>query len=169
MEKIIIEAHQFNELNKDAKEKVIKANYDINHDIIYFLYQDAHETVKKFNELFNIKEGINSRLDYSIDHIEESILQLTNDKLKEYISSKIDIENYQNCLLTGVCYDIDILQPMYRPNTNQTFEDCIKLCFKALEESLDNEQDYFYSNESIIQTIIENEFIFTKEGIQIKL
>lgn len=169
MKTITIEAFEFNELSEDAKQYAIRKNYTINEDTVHHFYNDAYETVKKFNELFNIKEGRNSWLDYSISHIDDEILELSNDKLKEYINSRIDIENYQNCLLTGVCYDINILEPIYRPDKNQTFEDCIELCFKALEKSLNNEQDYFYSEDAIIEAIRANEFIFTKEGIQIKL
>jgi hypothetical protein len=77
------------------------------------------------------------------------------------------------CVLTGVCYDDDFLQPIYeliefknKNLKNTTFEDVINDCFYSLDKSVQNEVDYNYTDEAIIEHIEANEYSFLENGEQ---
>jgi len=85
--------------------------------------------------------------------------------------SKIILEN--SCVMTGVCYDHDLLQPFYDylnkkdfSNDNTTLYDLFQDAFSSLEESIEREVEFRNSDESIIEYIESNSYEFTKEGIQ---
>ena len=73
-----------------------------------------------------------------------------------------------DCVLTGICYDNDLLDPVYaflnKPNESITFEDLINECFDSLKKSLENEDDYRYSEEGIIEECIDCDDLFTENG-----
>ena len=73
-----------------------------------------------------------------------------------------------SCPLTGVCYDMDILQPVYeflsRPDQSTTFEDLISNIESAIQKTFENNEDYVNSDEYIIESIEANEYDFTKDG-----
>lgn len=90
---------------------------------------------------------------------------------------KISISYYSNilkdncCVLTGVCYDMDILDPIYKFLEKRDFSNCtinfyrlINDCFEALERSIESEIDYLNSDEAIKETLISNDYEFTKNG-----
>jgi len=77
----------------------------------------------------------------------------------------------KNCNLTGMCYDEDILKPIYNfledrnPEANGTdFESLIKDCFDSLKKSIDNEIEYRESDEAIIEDLNDNDYDFTENG-----
>lgn len=80
--------------------------------------------------------------------------------------SKCTFEN--SCTLTGVCYDNDILQPVYdflkRPGLSTTFEDLIKDIENAIQKTFDEVQDWINSDEFIQDEIEANEYEFTADG-----
>ena len=65
-----------------------------------------------------------------------------------------------NCALTGVCYDEDLLQPIYdwykNPDWDITLHDLIDNCFSRFMESWENEDDYLMSDEHISEMISAN-------------
>ena len=194
-----INLYSFNELSDAAKSKAIE-DYRKGNDYS-FMYDEAHETVKKFNDVFNLNEGRNSWLDYS-DNFEDNVLILTGQRLRTYIlnnfgnslykgkyyslwskteksykyykdgypvlkskHSKILLENC--CVLTGVCYDDDILQPIYnfidKPDTSN-LTDLINDCFYSLKNSLEREEDCRNTDDYISEEIEANEMQFTEDG-----
>ena len=83
--------------------------------------------------------------------------------------SKILKEN--SCVLTGVCYDDDILQPIYdflqkRDFSNCTinFESLLNNCFFELKKSIENEVDYRNSDEGIREELSEKDNYYTING-----
>ena len=82
------------------------------------------------------------------------------------------IERERSCVLTGICYDDDLLRPLYKfleykdpENMNYyTFEDIIRDCFSGLKKSLEAEEEYIYSDEGIAETIKANEYEFYENG-----
>lgn len=79
-----------------------------------------------------------------------------------------------SCVLTGVCYDDDILQPIYNfidnykqlknYNDSLTFEELLNECLDSLDKSIENEIDGLNTDDSIVQILIDNEYEFTEEG-----
>jgi len=207
MKTIRTKVYQFNELNEQAQQTAIEHYRNSHNDDMQFSYDDAYETVKKFNDVFNINEGRTSWLNYSINHIDDNILELSGLRLQKYLwnnfkndlfegkyyslwstidfpfnkahnkpypalkqrHSKVLLSN--SCVLTGVCYDDDMLQPIYEyldkkdfSNDTTNFEGLIGDCFYAIEKSLENEQDYRNSDSYIIEQIEENNLEFLAGG-----
>jgi hypothetical protein len=81
-----------------------------------------------------------------------------------------NIQTSNSCVLTGVCYDDDILQPIYdfieKPNET-TFEDLLNECIESLRISIENEIEYLQSDESVDETIEINGYEFDEEGNRI--
>lgn len=77
----------------------------------------------------------------------------------------------KNCNLTGVCYDEDILKPIYdfldkRDFSNCTidFESLLNDCFYELKKSIEKEVDYRNSYEAICEDLSEKDCDYTKDG-----
>lgn len=74
------------------------------------------------------------------------------------------------CNLTGVCYDMDILEPLYtfidNPNNSDTLEDIFENCFNNLRESVENEHEYRNSDEGRKEDILSQDLEYTKNGQQ---
>ena len=215
MRTIRTKIYLFSELNSAAQEKAINdfRNSGVETDFIYF---DIEKTVKAFNDVFNIKTGRNSWLEFSTNHIDDDILNLSGLRLRKYLlnnfgatlyqrkylknggisdnfkkyhpmrkqreilencenKGKISVSYYSNifvseneCNLTGVCYDYDIMQPIYdflkNPDQNTNFNDLIDQCFEAINKTVKNEIDYLNSDEAIKETLTNNDYEFTKDG-----
>lgn len=72
------------------------------------------------------------------------------------------------CTLTGICYDNDILQPVYdflkKPESNTTFEDLMKDIENAITKCYRTTEEWINSDEYITETIEANEYEFTQDG-----
>lgn len=83
-----------------------------------------------------------------------------------FIYSNIQFDNC--CTLTGVCYDNDILQPVYdflkRPNLSTTFEDLMNEIESAISKTFENTEEWLDSDEFITDEIEANEYEFTADG-----
>lgn len=74
-----------------------------------------------------------------------------------------------SCVLTGVCYDNDMLNPLYlfldrKGYLNYSFSELLKLCYSSLKKSLANEEDYRNSDAGILDIINCNDFMFDEYG-----
>lgn len=73
-----------------------------------------------------------------------------------------------NCPLTGVCYDNDILKPVYdflkKPDNSTTFEDLIRDIESAISKTYSDTEEWINSDEFIIDAIEANEMEFTESG-----
>jgi len=80
--------------------------------------------------------------------------------------SKIRTDN--SCVLTGICFDNDILQPVYdflaKIDTSTTFEDLIKDIESAISKTFSNNEDWINSDEYITGEIEANGYEFTVDG-----
>lgn len=74
------------------------------------------------------------------------------------------------CVLTGICYDDDILKPVYdflkRPDKSETFKDIINSISSAISRTFNQVEEWVNSDEFIIDTITANDYEFTKDGKQ---
>jgi len=73
-----------------------------------------------------------------------------------------------DCVLTGVCYDMDILQPFYnfleRPKKNTTYQDLINQFEHAIKKAFEDIEEWQDSDEHISETLEINEYDFTEDG-----
>jgi len=80
--------------------------------------------------------------------------------------SKIQLEN--SCVLTGVCYDEDILKPVYdfldKPKDNINFETLLNDCIYSLCHSVSSEIEYRESDKGITEEIESNDYDFDEDG-----
>lgn len=184
MRTIEISIYKFSELSDESKRKAL----DKFEPSVDFIYDDAHETVKAFCEIFGVKEGRQSWLDFNTDYIDDNILELTGQRLRTYLinnfyseiykpktyykrvnkkrKSKIFVNN--DCVLTGVCYDHDMLEPIYnfiqKPCNHTNFQDLIDNAFNNLRKSVEDEASYRYSDEAKIEDIDANDYEFYEDG-----
>lgn len=85
--------------------------------------------------------------------------------------SKIQFEN--SFTLTGVCYDMDILDPIYKflesrevEHWSTTFDSLLEECVNELRKSLESEDDYNNSDEGKSEELVErdNEYLIDGEA-----
>jgi hypothetical protein len=76
-----------------------------------------------------------------------------------------------SCVLTGMCYDDDMLQPIYDFLEKRNFSNCtitfyhlINDCFDELRKTVENEIDYRNTDDAIIEEIKANDYEFTENG-----
>lgn len=83
--------------------------------------------------------------------------------------SKVMFNN--DCTLTGVCYDNDILKPVYdfmqNPCKHTTFEDLIQEMENAAEQCFIDAEEWVNSEEYLTETIEANGYEFTQDGQRI--
>ena len=77
-------------------------------------------------------------------------------------------ERDNSCVLTGVCCDMDILQPFYnfleRPEKNTTYQDLINQFEHAIKKAFEDIEEWQDSDEHISETLEINEYDFTEDG-----
>jgi hypothetical protein len=75
-----------------------------------------------------------------------------------------------SCVLTGVCYDDDLLNPIYKFLESDYKNESINLkylfdeCFHSLKKSIESEIEWNESDEGIKDFIESNDYEFTEEG-----
>jgi len=73
-----------------------------------------------------------------------------------------------NCPLTGVCYDADILAPIYdfmaKIGTSTTFEDLINDISNAISKCFESTENWLNSKEFITSEFEANNYEFTQDG-----
>lgn len=200
-----INLYSFDELTPEAQKKAI-SNFRNDIDNTDFIYDEAHESVEKFHDIFGTKEGRYSWLDINTGQIDDAILRLSGLRLQKYLwnnyrrdlfkgkyyslwsktevsyqyhkegypvlksrHSKIILDN--SCVMTGVCYDMHLLDPIYDyldkkdfSNDTTTFEDLLNKCIQSLEKSIYSEVEYQNSEQAIKETIEANEYTFEIDG-----
>jgi len=93
MRTITTNIYKFNELSETAKQNAIN-NYRANDSSSFdYIYDDAYNTVKAFHDHFGTKEGINSWLGVRTSHLDDSLMELTGNRLRTYI-----LNNFYNAL-----------------------------------------------------------------------
>lgn len=216
MRTIRTKVYTFEELSETAQQVAInQASKDVETG---FIYNDAHKTVKAFNELFNLKEGNRSWLDANFSNIDEDIQNLKGFRLQKYLLNNFGNQLFKNsylkhgelrsqipklyhrmrknreieqgsnkgliscsyysnwkkdncCVLTGMCYDNDMLYPIYDfllqrdfSNCNINFYQLLNDCFEALDKTIKDEIEYRESDEAIKEDLLQCDNEYTKNG-----
>ncbi len=121
------------------------------------------------NEIFKGKYFGDAEVKHCIKHKRIKSIDHKNGNFTNAYYSAIKLDS--SCVLTGVCYDLDLLDPIYAylnktdfSNDTTTFESLLEDCFKSLEKSIESEVDDRNSDESIQEDIENNKYEFTAEG-----
>lgn len=73
-----------------------------------------------------------------------------------------------SCVLTGVCYDQSVLQPIYdfldKPSKSKDFKDLLEDCLQSLCKDVQGEIEGNSEDEAIKETIEANDYDFTADG-----
>ena len=88
MKTIEINLYSFDELSDKAKRKALK-EYIENEDF-YYIWEEAHETVKAFCDKTIVKTYQDSWLEPNFNNIDDSILNLTGVRLMKYFINNFD-------------------------------------------------------------------------------
>ena len=100
--------------------------------------------------------------------------EITNNcpnKGKILVSYYSNIQKDNSCTLTGVCYDDDILKPVYdflsNCPSNVTFEDIIQSIESAINKTYNDCEDWLNSDEFITEELEANNYEFDEDGNRI--
>jgi hypothetical protein len=93
--------------------------------------------------------------------------KLSNGEFSNAFYSKITKENFG--ILTGTCYDNDLLDPIYdflklRVFDKKNFKELLQNCYDNLKKSIDTELDYIESDKNIEEKILEHGYFFLATG-----
>lgn len=190
-----VNIYSFNELSELAKQKAINnIRYTIDNSYIYY---EAEQTVKAFEKYFPTNsKGNNSWLKCNVI-ADDNVLELIGIRLRTYLINNfgyilfkgkyfgklITLENgerkhvkrysrviFENCCnLTGVCYDDDMLSPIYdflkgKNYQNYNFQELMEECYYNLEKTLENECDYMNTDEYLAEFLESNNYEFEENG-----
>ena len=178
-----INVYEFNELEKDIKEKVIEDFR--NGENVYGWDDDNQKTINAFVEHFNFVNVEDWEYGFGHNYInftmDDEIGEMSGYRFYKYLKNnnyfkikELYKEGYKklddDCCLTGYCLDIDILEPilklMEHPMIykNSTAYEIIKKCLNAWLTYCRTDLEYAYTDEAITELIEGNDYKFTKEG-----
>jgi hypothetical protein len=83
METVQLTVYSFNELSEQTQKRILDERREDAHTD--FIYDEAHNTVKAFNRIFNVKEGRNSWLEFRFWHYDDNILELKGLRLRKWL------------------------------------------------------------------------------------
>lgn len=203
MKEITVKLYQLEELNEDVQKKVIE-NWR-NDDYFDATDEERTLEVFKNITGIRVRyeyDSYNGWINFTSD-IDDDIIELSGIRLMKYVvnnffddihkgkyfsTSRIENNKYvvksrhsriifsRDCPLTGVCFDIDILEPMYDvldgkhvDNVNFTFNDMIEECLENWLKSAIAQYEYWLSEECIREEIEANGYYFTENGKRMNL
>jgi hypothetical protein len=108
----------------------------------------------------------NVKTERILEHRNIKSKKLSNGKTFQAYYSRVLFDN--SCVLTGVCFDDDILSPIYsylkKIRKGITFEDLIDECIESLKDSIIKDMEFQDSDEYILEHIDANEYEFDEDG-----
>ena len=147
---------------------------------------EVTESLEKFLGLFNCqltswdadyKSVYYRQGDVSIYNEEEDdydyyeLNQIEGKMLTDYLLENCheDVSNWEQCPLTGVCYDVDLLEPLHEFLTGEkyqdyTLHDLIELATYNLMKVVENEIYYLMSEKYFIEIATDNDWYFDING-----
>jgi len=190
--------YSFSELSEEAREKALQSWID-DFKFEDFFLDDQKNTFKMFCQVFNasweswdIYGGVN----YDLSDYREEVKALSGIRLIKYVWNNFKKDLYKGkyyskyisqnpfkyihryskiilnreCVLTGFCFDDDILQPIYgvidgkKINSNYNFADMIEDCMKEFIKSCESEMEYMSTQEYYSEHCEANQYEFYESG-----
>jgi len=169
MRTIEIQAYQFDELDKQTQQKIIKNHYDINvhhdwWDLVYEEFKQVEIIIKGF-DLF--RREIEIEIYSSYEETANLIMSYGFNTTEQiYIATKKFLKHRDNLFKKHGEND-KIKEEFYNDYDSEI--DSIEHDFHCslqneILRQLNNEYDYYSSDEAIKETIIVNEYEFKKDG-----
>lgn len=185
-----IKLYKFDELSDDAKEKAREWYRD---GLEYPWFQELADSLKGFEKSLPIEikdysyglEANRSYINYEIT--DDNIQDLKGLRLRRWLINNfwnaLEKGEFQStghksryskmtkkvsCPFTGFCMDENLLDPIRdfinRPNDKETFESLIDECFESFINAISKDIEYYYTDESVDENILANEYEFTENG-----
>ena len=108
------------------------------------------------------------RIDKAVNYRQFICKQHKDHKGNIYTQLYSKYKKTDSCVLTGMCYDDDLLKPVYEflktPCKYTTFEHLIQDIENAISKTFEDVEEWLYSEEYIIDMIKANEYEFTENG-----
>jgi hypothetical protein len=189
MRTIETKLYKFDELSDKSKERAINARRESPHNELYA--EDFYGTIKAFTKIFPVDVLRYDLLDRQSNRIRltctQEVAELSGIRLMSYLwnNYKNDVFKYKYlghvsgfskysrvqlsdvCVLTGICYDHAILQPIYnamnKPSSS-TFAEILVGCIEEICIAAEKEWLYQNSNEYITEQLRENKTEFYENG-----
>jgi hypothetical protein len=214
MKELTIKVYSFDELPKEAQDKIIeRERWNVMDNAMEFSRMEFDDTLKEFERItdsrvtgydvgycgYNFGRVCSDKLAFEEFDLED----LSGKLLFRYISneimpylirgkyystcgeydkngkctyksrrSKVLMESFDGCPLTGVFYDIDVLEPLFdyyhnwaRPEYRSlTFRDVMEKCYDGLFNTLYKEYEYQASDESVREELSARENYYYEDG-----
>lgn len=148
------------ELSDEAKQRAIEEYRNSYRE--FFQGHEIVDTIKEFAHALGIKI-----VDYSLGDYRSNKIDWTGEVTKTQARQaykNLTKKFIETCPLTGVCYDMDILEAFKDALKNSTIDEAIDKAFKEMIKVYMNEIEHFESDEYIIEEIEGNDMEFTKDG-----
>lgn len=179
--------YAFNELNDEAKETAINQYRARGGDDGNYYASEITDSVQAMCNALDLKTGRTYADVYPSNYWDNAdglsgvrlykwVINNYGDvlfkpKYLKYVDGKARYSRCQTdncCVLTGVCYDDDILKPVYdflsQPEKNYSADMLCTDIGSEIEKAYDDAHEYVNSDNYIIEMFEANDYLFTKEG-----
>ena len=168
----------------------VKAHRDYQNDFQFHFTDEVNSSLEKFLDLFNCKlvswttnyYQVEYRqiqyiyvdtedIDETYDEESYGIYELHGKALRKFLyqQCKNEMDKWDYCPLTGVCYDYTLLEPLHQFLTGEKYQDytlqeLIDLACRNLMIEVDSEIDSLMGEEYFIEHCQGNDYYFTIDG-----
>lgn len=185
MKDVKIKLYTFDELSREAKDDVIERERKEQYGFCFWGIQnngdEMQDTLKAFASAFDVKYKIGDDhgrpfITFTVDVNDEDesgkyLLRYLNNHYFAALSRRYYWKNGKSrksrimyeagqCPLTGICWDCDILQPIFdwfkSPDWNLSVRDLMENCFCSVLKTYEEEREFCFSNEYIEDMILNN-------------
>jgi len=162
--------YKFEELSKDAQQNAISNMWDINvdHDWWQSTYNDASNIGLKITS-FNLDRNRNATGEFSLSACEvaQNVFNEHGEDCETYKTAQKFIEVWQPIFDDYMDENSENYESQELENTLQEMEDdFLNSLIEDYSIILQNESEYLQSDEAIKETILANDYEFTKDGNQ---
>jgi len=173
MREVTVTVFQYNELDNEAQQAAREWYRSLGCEVDWS--GEYVETLQLFGERFRLnlgrwQLGSHCNVPWRFESASEDYHDLRGVRLWRYCRNNMLLDRLldKDCPFTGVCFDEDILSPlrefMKRPAQDVTWRDIIGDCVDSFCSAVQSDVEYRESDEYIAETIVCNEYEFTREG-----
>jgi len=170
MRTIRTKVYSFNELSNEAQQTAINnmSDINVNHDWWTSTYEDAENIGLKITS-FNLDRNRNATGEFSLSACEvaQNVFNEHGEDCETYKTAQKFIEVWQPVFDDYMNENSENYESQELENTLQEMEsDFLNSILEDYSILLQNESEYLQSDEAIKETILANDYEFTKDGNQ---
>jgi hypothetical protein len=170
MRTVRTKVYQFNELNESAKQTAIKKNSYINVDYDWWqsIYEDANAIGLKITSFdLDRRRHADGQFTLSACEVAQNIFNNHGEHCQTYQTAEKFMEKWQPVYNDYLDENSENYESGDLEDEMQDLEDeFLKSLLEDYSIILQNECEYLQSDEAIAETLIANEYEFTKDGNQ---